>query len=165
MTPLDLVVGPWGARFMGRRFACSLGRGGVTGRKREGDGATPIGTHRIIGMLYRADRITAPADWARPIGPFDLWSDDPNDPDYNLPVKVPHRFSYERMHRADPMYDLVMLTDWNWPHAQEGHGSAIFIHQWRGPRKATAGCVALARDDLRWIAQRWQHKSRLIIRG
>lgn len=165
MTPLDLVVGPWGARFMGRRFACSMGRGGVTGQKREGDGATPIGVHRIIGMLYRADRITAPADWARPIGPFDLWSDDPSDPDYNLPVKVPHRFSHERMHRADPLYDLVMLTDWNWPHAQGGHGSAIFIHQWRGPRKATAGCVALARGDLRWIAARWQPQSRLIIRG
>jgi L,D-peptidoglycan transpeptidase YkuD (ErfK/YbiS/YcfS/YnhG family) len=84
MTPLDLVVTPWGARFMGRRFACSIGRGGVTSRKREGDGATPIGTHRIIGMLYRADRITAPADWARPIGPFDLWSDDPTDPDLSL---------------------------------------------------------------------------------
>lgn len=165
MTPLDLVVGPWGARFMGRRFACSIGRGGVTGRKREGDGATPIGIHRIIGMLYRADRITAPADWARPIGPFDLWSDDPSDPDYNLPVKVPHRFSHERMHRADPMYDLVLLTDWNWPQAEAGHGSAIFIHQWRGPRKATAGCVALAREDLRWIAARWQPQSRLIIRG
>ena len=41
---LDLVVNRWGARFLGRRFACSVGRGGITTTKREGDGRTPVGT-------------------------------------------------------------------------------------------------------------------------
>ena len=79
--PTDLVVTPAGLRFLGRRFPCSLGRGGITGDKREGDGATPAGTHRIVGMLYRPDRIAKPADWAVPIRPRDIWSDDPADPD------------------------------------------------------------------------------------
>ena len=114
-------------------------------------------------MLYRPDRLTRPADWALPIGPPDLWSDDPRDEDYNLMVRAPHRFSHERLRRADPMYDLVILTDWNWPHAEPGRGSAIFIHQWRRPGAATAGCVALSRRDLHWIAPRITHRTRLVV--
>ena len=79
MTHSDLVVTPTGLRFRGRRFPCTVGRGGMTGDKREGDGATPVGTHRIVGCLYRPDRIARPCDWAVPIGPSDLWSDDPAD--------------------------------------------------------------------------------------
>ncbi|MCP6053683.1 hypothetical protein NL338_26220, partial [Klebsiella pneumoniae] len=48
--------------------------------KREGDGATPAGIHRIAGLLYRPDRLPRPAPWAEPIGPGDLWCDDPADP-------------------------------------------------------------------------------------
>lgn len=165
MKPLDLVVTRWGARFMGRRFACSVGRGGITATKREGDGGTPVGTHRIVGMLYRPDRIAPPADWAMPISPSDLWSDDVRDPDYNLMVRAPHPFGHERLTRADPQYDLVLITDWNWPDATPGKGSAIFIHTWRRPRHPTAGCVGLARQDLLWIAARLQPQSRLIVRG
>jgi L,D-peptidoglycan transpeptidase YkuD (ErfK/YbiS/YcfS/YnhG family) len=165
MTRSDLVVTPTGLRFMGRVFPCTLGRSGITTQKREGDGCTPSGTHRIVGMLYRPDRMTRPADWALPIGPSDLWSDDPKDEDYNLMVRVPHGFSHERLRRADPMYDLILITDWNWPQAVSGRGSAIFVHAWRRPLARTAGCVALAPGDLRWIAPRIRHQTRLIIPG
>ena len=166
MTPLDMVLTPTGLRFQGRRFACTIGRGGVVAaeRKREGDGGTPTGTHRIVGMLYRPDRMARPTDWALPIGPSDLWSDDVRDPDYNLMVRAPHGFSHEHLRRADPQYDLVLITDWNWPYSVPGRGSAIFIHRWRRPCAPTAGCVALAPQDLLWIAQRLRHQSRLIVR-
>jgi len=163
----DIVAGPMGARFLGRRFACSIGRGGIVppGQKREGDGATPAGTHRIVGMLYRPDRLTRPADWALPIGPADLWSDDPDDDDYNHLVRAPHGFSHERLRRSDPMYDLIVITDWNWPDALSGRGSAIFLHQWRRMGAPTAGCVAFSRRDLHWIASHITHKTRLIVKG
>ena len=166
MTPLDMVLTPTGLRFQGRRFACTIGRGGVVAaeRKREGDGGTPTGTHRIVGMLYRPDRMARPTDWALPIGPSDLWSDDVRDPDYNLMVRAPHGFSHEHLRRADPQYDLVLITDWNWPYSVPGRGSAIFIHRWRRPCAPTAGCVALAPQDLLWIAQRLRPQSRLIVR-
>ena len=93
----------------------------------------------------------------------DLWSDDPRDKDYNLMVRAPHDFSHERLRRADPLYDLVILTDWNWPRAERGRGSAIFIHQWRRPGAPTAGCVALSRRSLAWIAPRISVRSRLIV--
>ncbi len=165
MTPQDLVVSRAGVRFLGRRFACTLGRGGIVspGQKREGDGATPAGVHRIVGMLYRPDRLARPADWALPIGPCDLWSDDLRDEDYNLLVRAPHGFSHERLRRADPMYDLILITGWNWPHAEPGRGSAIFVHQWRRPGAPTAGCVAVSRRDLHWIAPRITYQTRLIV--
>lgn len=163
----DIVVTRWGARFAGRQFPCAIGRGGIVPalRKREGDGATPDGRHRIVGCLYRPDRLAA-ADvpgWAVPIGPGDLWSDDVRDPDYNLMVRAPHPFGHERLRRADPLYDLVLITDWNWPRAEKGRGSAIFVHSWRKPRHPTAGCVAFAPGDLRWIASRLQPGDGLIV--
>ncbi|MEL6640878.1 MAG: L,D-transpeptidase family protein [Pseudomonadota bacterium] len=163
MKAADLVVTPIGLRFLGRRFPCTVGRGGLTDRKKEGDGSTPRGIHRLVGMLYRPDRMAPPADWALPLKPGDLWSDDIKDPDYNMMVRLPHSHSHEVLRRADPMYDLIILTDWNWPYAVKGRGSAIFLHQWRGPGRPTAGCVALRRDHLRWIASRITYQSRLVI--
>ena len=163
MKQTDLVLTPTHVRFTNRRFPCTIGRGGLTKRKAEGDGATPRGTHCIVGMLYRADRMARPADWALPIGPHDLWSDDVRDNDYNMMVRAPHDYNHERLRRSDPMYDLIILTDWNWPYAVKGRGSAIFLHEWRGPGRPTAGCVAFRRDHLRWIAARIRHETRLVI--
>jgi L,D-peptidoglycan transpeptidase YkuD (ErfK/YbiS/YcfS/YnhG family) len=163
--PWDIVVTPTGARFLNRRFPCTVGRGGIVapGAKREGDGATPAGVHNLVGLLYRPDRLARPADWALPIGPRDLWSDDPRHEDYNLMVRAPYPHSHERLRRADPMYDVILLTGWNWPQAERGRGSAIFVHQWRRPGAPTAGCVAFSRADLHWIVPRIRYETRLII--
>lgn len=114
-------------------------------------------------MLYRADRMAAPSKWARAIGPRDLWSDDVSESRYNHMVSAPYAFSHEKLYRADPLYDLILLTDWNWPNAVPGRGSAIFLHQWRRPGYPTEGCVAFRRDHLHWISQRIAPGSWLII--
>ncbi len=167
MSARDLVVTRHGARFRGRHIPCAIGRGGITGAKREGDMATPVGIHRIVAALYRPDRVAPGAlpGWAVPIGLRDLWSDDVKDPDYNLMVRAPHPFGHETLRRADPLYDVILTTDWNWPRVTPGHGSAIFLHTWRAPRFPTAGCVAFTRADLLWIARRLESESRLIVRG
>ncbi|MEP5153513.1 L,D-transpeptidase family protein [Planktotalea sp.] len=164
MTPLDLVLTPKGVRFRGRLYPCSIGKGAISANKREGDGATPLGTHRIVGMLYRADRIAQPNPWARAIGPQDLWSDSPEDPKYNTLVRAPHPHSHEALRRADPLYDLIIMTDWNWPVATPYRGSAIFIHQWRRPGYPTEGCIAFRRDHLHQIASKLTPSTRLIVR-
>ncbi len=168
MKPHDLVVTRWGARFLGRTLPCAIGKGGFVLDKCEGDGGTPIGVHKVVGLMYRPDRIARSAlpDWARPIGPFDRWSDDPRDPEYNhyLPGVGEHPFSSERMARPDPLYDLVLILDHNWPFAVKQAGSAIFIHCWRKPRHPTEGCVAFRFEDLLWIAGRFRHESRVIMR-
>ena len=45
----------------GRRYRCALGRGGIATKKREGDGITPAGTWPLRRLLYRPDRLAAPA--------------------------------------------------------------------------------------------------------
>jgi len=163
VTRNDLVLTRIGLRFQGRVWPCSVGRGGVSARKREGDGATPAGVHRIVGMLYRPDRMAPPTDWAVPILPGDLWSDDAGHEDYNMMVRAPYPHSHERLRRADPLYDLVILTDWNWPYAVKGRGSAIFLHQQRRKGFPTEGCIAFARADLLRIARGITYGSRLIV--
>jgi L,D-peptidoglycan transpeptidase YkuD (ErfK/YbiS/YcfS/YnhG family) len=163
MSPDDLVLTPRGVRFAGRIFPCTIGRGGLSRDKHEGDGATPIGVHHITGCYYRPDRMARPVAWANPIRPGDLWSDAPEDAAYNQLVRAPYPHSHESMRRADPLYDLVLITDWNWPVATPHKGSAIFLHQWRAPGYPTAGCIAFRRDHLRWIVQNIQPGTRLII--
>lgn len=166
--PWDLVVTGRRLRFLGRAFPCEVGRGGIVApeAKREGDGATPAGNHAICGLLFRPDRVARRRlpDWAVPIGPVDLWSDDPRDPDYNHMVRSPHPHSHERLRRADPQYDILLVTGWNWPHATPGRGSAIFVHLRRGAGRPTAGCIGLRRADLMWIVPRIRHQTRLIVR-
>jgi L,D-peptidoglycan transpeptidase YkuD (ErfK/YbiS/YcfS/YnhG family) len=159
----DLVLTKRGLRCRGRLLPCSIGKGGISRHKREGDGATPTGLHHIVGMMYRPDRMARPCTWARPIGPGDLWSDDSRDSCYNTLVTAPYGCSHERLRRADPLYDLVLILDWNWPKATPGKGSAIFIHQWRRPGYPTEGCIALARRDLQWLARHIEPGSRVIV--
>lgn len=154
---------PRGLLFQGRLLPVQIGRGGLSGRKHEGDGATPLGRMRIVEMLYRADRLSRPARWAKPIGPQDLWCDDPADPAYNLPVKAPFPPSHERMARPDPLYDIVLVTDWNYPKATPGRGSAIFVHQRRRLCYPTAGCLALRRADLIALAKTIRPGTELLI--
>lgn len=163
MTVDDMVLTRRGLRFAGRMWPCVIGRGGVSCDKREGDGATPAGVHRIVGLLYRPDRMARPTDWALPIRPGDLWSDDPAHEDYNLMVRAPYPHGHERLRRADRLYDLVILTGWNWPRAARGRGSAIFVHRWRRPGYPTEGCIAVRPDHLRAIAERIGYDTRLIV--
>lgn len=165
MSVDDIVLTPTCVRFAGRRLPCSIGKCGISDNKREGDGATPAGIHRIVGLLYRPDRIARPAAWALPIGPRDLWSDDSRDAAYNHWVRAPYGHGHERLRRADPLYDLVLVTDWNWPEAQPGRGSAIFLHQWRRPGYPTEGCIAFGRADLHWLAARVVPGTRIIVAG
>ena len=165
----DLVVGRWGARFGGRRLPCAVGRGGIGEKRREGDGVTPLGRHRIEVVLVRADRLP----WAlvarlggaprRSIGLGDGWSDDPADPAYNRPVRRPQSFGHERLRRADHQYDLVAALDWNRAPVVAGRGSAIFLHVWKGPRRPTAGCIAFRRGDLAFVLARLSARSRVVV--
>lgn len=148
-----LWLGPGALCFHGGQLPCTIGRSGLRRAKAEGDSATPVGRHRITRMFYRADRIARPAPWAEPIRPDDLWCDESGHPLYNQHVRAPLTASHERLWRGDALYDLILVTDWN-AGGQPGKGSAIFIHQWRRPAYPTAGCIALAREDLHRLARR-----------
>jgi L,D-peptidoglycan transpeptidase YkuD (ErfK/YbiS/YcfS/YnhG family) len=130
---------------------CMIGRGGAgpADDKREGDGCTPIGRWPLRGALLRHDRVSVtgvalPWRW---IDQADGWSDDPADPEYNRPVRHPHRFSAERLWRDDGAYDVIVALGYNDAAPRPGAGSAIFLHCTDFARP-TEGCVAIAREAL-----------------
>lgn len=134
----------------GRRFACALGKGGLSDDKKEGDGATPIGCFALRRVLYRADRLDAPktALPTQEIRAPDGWCDDPWSAFYNRPVQFPFDGSAERLFREDHLYDIVVVLGHNDDPPVPFAGSAIFLHLARPDYGPTEGCVALAPQDL-----------------
>lgn len=78
----------------------------------------------------------------------DGWCDDPADPQYNRPVKLPYPASTERLWREDGVYDIVVTLGYNDDPPLAGLGSAIFLHICRPGYPPTEGCVAIQRADL-----------------
>lgn len=163
---MDLVIRPDGtARWGVRQFRCALGRGGITGDKREGDGATPAGVMALERVLYRADRV-APPETVLPcaaLAPDDGWCDAPDDASYNRQVRMPHGASAETLWRDDSLYDLIAVTDYNTAPVAPRRGSAIFVHVARPGYAPTEGCIAFAPDDLRRILEDWRPEDRFSV--
>ena len=147
------------------KLRCALGRGGISSRKREGDGATPRGTFQLEGALWRSDALRRPrtAISLRKTRPDDGWCDAANDRNYNCPVKHPYPASAERLWRQDRLYDVIVVLDYNRRPRVRAKGSAIFMHVAEHGLKPTEGCVALARHDLLKLLARVNRKTRITI--
>lgn len=152
--PRDLQVfleaGEARARWGVAVWRCAVGRGALAHKLREGDGITPLGRWPMRRVLYRADRLEKPVTVlpCEAIAPDDGWCDDPADPAYNRPVRLPHPASHERLSREDHLYDVVVVLGHNDDPVVPGAGSAVFLHLARSGYGATEGCVALALPDL-----------------
>lgn len=133
-----------------RTYRCALGRGGVHGDKREGDGVTPVGRFPLRRVLYRPDRVPAPTTRlpVAQLAPDDGWCDDPADRLYNRPVRLPYAARHEELWRSDTLYDVIVVIGHNDAPVVAGMGSAIFMHLANAGYRPTQGCVALARQDL-----------------
>lgn len=151
-----------------RTLSCALGRSGPSIFKREGDGATPAhAAMRPLWGYWRPDRGVRPRSILplHRIGPDDGWCDAPEHPSYNAPVRLPFTASHEVMRRADCLYDICIVLDWNMaPRGRARHrGSAIFLHMAKPGYPPTAGCIALARRDLEWLVARIDRRSRVVV--
>lgn len=139
----------------GKRVRIALGRSGICPEnlKQEGDGATPTGRYRLRRVLYRADRIAAPhtALPRRAISADDGWCDDPADPAYNRPVRLPYSAPHETLSREDGLYDIILVLGHNDDPPKSGAGSAIFLHCKRCDYEPTEGCIALDPADVRLL--------------
>ena len=163
---MDLVVKAGGhARWGERSMRCTVGRSGITAAKREGDGATPAGLWPMRRILYRPDRLTMPPSRlaATAILEDDGWCDGAADPLYNRPVKLPYAGRHERLWRAEPLYDLIVVLGHNDDPVVPGAGSAIFLHRARADWGPTEGCVALALSDLLLVAAEASAGDRVLV--
>jgi L,D-peptidoglycan transpeptidase YkuD (ErfK/YbiS/YcfS/YnhG family) len=138
------------------RFPCALGRGGTRARKREGDGATPMGRWGIGSVHFRPDRMRRPSTalCARALRPDDGWCDAPADRNYNRGVRHPYPASAERLWRRDGLYDLLAVLAYNDRPRIRGRGSAIFLHVASAGYAPTEGCIALRRRHLARLLER-----------
>jgi L,D-peptidoglycan transpeptidase YkuD (ErfK/YbiS/YcfS/YnhG family) len=146
---------------------CALGRSGTTHRKREGDGASPVGRFRLLQGFYRADHGGRPRTRLplNRIMPGQGWCDDPGDRRYNTLVPLPCASSHEILWRDDHLYDVVIDIAWNRGPVVRGRGSAIFLHLAHPGLEPTAGCVAVAKPMIRRLLERIGPETRIHIMG
>jgi L,D-peptidoglycan transpeptidase YkuD (ErfK/YbiS/YcfS/YnhG family) len=76
------------------------------------------------------------------------WCNDSKSPFYNREIKLPSKFSFEKLYRNDNLYDLLAVLNYNTNPVEKNKGSAIFIHIAKKRFKPTAGCIALQKKDL-----------------
>ena len=136
-----------------------------TSKKAKKDTWRKAAFRRLRRILFRADRMARPktALPASEIGPDDGWCDDPGDSCYNQPVRLPYASHHERLWREDSLYDLVVVLGHNDDPPRPGRGSAIFLHVAHEDYRATAGCVALAKNDLIDLLELISPASRLCV--
>lgn len=148
-----MVLGPWPA---------VIGKNGMAlpGQKKEGDGKSPAGLFPI-SLAFGEQNQAATGLPYRMTTEQDIWVDDPLSPLYNQWSQLPTSArSFEKMKRKDPLYRLGLVVDYNKEPTVAGAGSAIFIHIWRNESKGTAGCAALADENLRTLLQALQQNKR-----
>jgi L,D-peptidoglycan transpeptidase YkuD (ErfK/YbiS/YcfS/YnhG family) len=144
----------------------SVGKGGVTVHKKEGDGATPVGKFGLPFGMYRPDRVKAPTT-ALPLKALregHAWVDDPKDARYNRLVELPYPAHVEKLWRSDEIYDVLVVVDYNMNPTAPGAGSAIFLHIARPGFTPTVGCVAVERAALLHLLEKLGPQSTLTIR-
>lgn len=138
-------------RFGNITVPAALGRSGASPFKREGDGATPIAAMRLLYGFTRGEKVRLPQSLLaiQRIRKDMLWCDQPEHPAYNRLVKAPFRRSHEEMARADELYDVCLVLDWNISSRKRFGGSAIFFHIAKPNYEPTAGCVAVSLRDMK----------------
>jgi len=137
-------------KYKNLKFRCSLGKGGVGKKEIEGDNITPVGNYKLVNFFFRKDKINKINSKIK----FDEikknmgWCDDPKSKKYNQLIKLPSKFSYEKLFRKDHLYDLVMVLNYNMNPIIKNKGSAIFIHLATKYYNPTRGCIGLKKIDM-----------------
>ena len=137
-------------KYKNLEFRCAFGKAGIKRKGKEGDNITPKGTFKITNIYYRSDKIKNIKTSIRKINIKKNmgWCDDPNSIYYNKQIKLPSKFSHEKLYRKDNLYDLFLVLNYNTNPVIKNKGSAIFLHIAKDTYKKTKGCIALKKEDL-----------------
>ena len=147
-------------------FKCSIGKKGLSTKKVEGDKKTPVGTFSLDKLYYRHDRIRKPKTKLKciPIKKNMGWCDDiKSKKNYNRLINIKQKVRYEKMHRFDRKYDLVVPIKYNFLKPKLGKGSAIFLHVTKN-FIPTSGCIAIKESDFLILLRLINKKTKIIIK-
>lgn len=136
--------------FNNYKAKCAIGKRGIGKKKTEGDLITPSGKYKIKYILYRKDKVKKiKTKLKKKIIKKNMgWCDDPRSENYNQLIRLPSKYSHEKLHRKDNIYDIILVLNYNMRPVIKGKGSAIFIHVAKRNFKKTEGCVAIKKEDL-----------------
>ena len=156
MQPFDVVVGKEGLAWDGELREIA-GEGPI---KREGDGKAPAGMFPLLHAMGFAAKPPAGVFFRyEQIQPDMHCVDDAGSVYYNRIVSrsTLGRTTGERWKSSEQLAEMVeeyrwlIVVDYNRQAPKPGAGSCIFLHVWRSPEKGTAGCTAMAEQDLQAI--------------
>tara|TARA_B100000579_G_C22256125_1_gene587143 strand:+ start:75 stop:566 length:492 start_codon:yes stop_codon:yes gene_type:complete len=151
--------------FRDYKIKCSIGKRGLTSRKREGDLKTPIGSFSFNILYYRADRIKniKTKIKIKKIQKNFGWCDDPNSKYYNKLIHFPFKKSAEKLYLGNNMYDIILVLNFNTKPVIKNRGSAIFLHITNKKFSYTKGCLAVKKRDLIKILPFINKRTKIII--
>ena len=151
--------------YKGYKSKCCFGKSGKKKIKKEGDLATPKGKFGLGVLYYRKDRIKLPkCKLNRRIIKKNMgWCDDSKSNKYNREIKLPSKFSAEKLYRKDIIYDAFINIKYNFKPVIKKKGSAIFLHITGKSYKSTKGCIAIIKNDFLKILPLINKKTEIII--
>ena len=147
--------------FSNYKVKCAIGKRGIGVKRREGDQITPKGKFKIKYILYRKDRISNLKTklLKKKIDKKMGWCDDPKSIFYNKLIKLPSRYSFEKLYKRNNTYDIILVLNFNINPTYKNKGSAIFIHVATKNYNKTEGCIAVNKKDLKQIAEKINKKT------
>ena len=147
------------------KLKCSIGKSGLTNKKKEGDFSTPRGLFKLGTLYYRKDRIKSLKSILpkRVIKKNMGWCNDSSSKKYNKEINFPFVYKAEKLYRKDKKYDIFINIKYNQSPAKKNKGSAIFLHLSNKKYKPTAGCIALIKEDFMKILPLIDIKTKIMV--
>jgi zinc D-Ala-D-Ala dipeptidase len=155
-TPVPVVVGKNGMAWDGRLV--SGGNRDLQGPiKKEGDGRSPAGAFALGKFFGYAESLRGSTRYL-PLTAQTECVDDPASTHYGQvlersSVARVDWSSSEQMRRNDELYRWGVIVDYNLSTVRPSAGSCIFLHIWRGPTQGTAGCTAMAPEQITMLLE------------
>ena len=151
--------------FKNYKLRCSIGKSGISSKKKEGDFKTPKGTFKFKYIFYRKDRIIKLRSKLKKvvIKKNMGWCDDVNSRYYNKKITFPFNSHAEKLWLKNNIYDIILVLDYNFNPIIKNKGSAIFLHLAKINYPPTKGCVAINKKNMRLLVSKLDKKSKLII--
>lgn len=161
-----IIINKFGyLKYKDLKFKCALGKAGIGEKNKEGDNITPKGTYKIVKIYYRADKIKKISVKLKliKINKKIGWCDDPKSKFYNQEIKLPSKYSHEKLYRKDCIYDIIIVLNYNTNPTIKNKGSAIFIHIAKNKYTKTQGCIALRKTHLLFILEKINKNTKIKI--
>ena len=147
------------------KLRCSIGKKGISYKKKEGDAKTPGGNFKFKYILYRKDRVPhLISKLKKKIIKKNMgWCDEPKSKYYNQLIKFPFKYSAEKLWLKENIYDIILVINYNLNPTIKYKGSAIFLHIAKKKYKATKGCIAINKKNMKLLIEKINKKTKIKI--